>query len=154
MKHQLFLVFSIVLLAGCVASQPSTIALPAPLSGKQSQQPGTATVYFYNDSGPTLLGAAVDVGDETGVIVSLSRHTYSVRQLPVGKHTLNLGQQTLGFSGRMLSIDMKPGETYHIVAAYSPIKSHLFPLGGDPFSIQAVDSETARQMRDTMSYVP
>jgi hypothetical protein len=141
------------LLMGCITPQPSKIAVVASPENKQSQ-PKMATVYFYNDSGPTLLGATLDMADETGVIVSLSRHTYAVRALPAGPHTLNLGQQTMGFSGRKLTIEFKPGETYNIVAAYDPLKSHLFPFAGDPFSIRAVDSETARRMRDTMTAVP
>jgi hypothetical protein len=151
MKRPLFLWILVVSLAGCVASQPSRIALPASPLDKPPEA-GMATVYFYNDSGPTLIPGKLTVADETGTIASISRHTFTVRKMPVGEHALNLGEQTLGMSGRMLTIDIKPGETYNIVVAYSPIKSHIFPFTGDPLSIKELDPDTAKQLRTEMAY--
>lgn len=123
--------FAALLLAGCAAPTSTTVVThTAPLVHALAQ------LYVINVSGTTLFKSKQNITDNGVIIASLPRGTYKRLNITEGKHEFRFAAFPSG--NRVAVLDAIRGNTYYLVAGYSPSRSWVFPFAGDPMMIKLI----------------
>ena len=145
MRRTLCSLFVATSLLGC-ASPPDpkleNSATPQQILASESDT-HKATVNLPEASGPVLFKSNTEISANGVPIASLPRLTHKKLYLKPGSYEIEAMVTRASFA-------FLDGQTYYIVVAYSPGRSWLRGLAGDPVSIKQVAEEEARTLMKEM----
>ena len=102
-----------------------------------------STLVVLNVSGWTLISSDQEVTDNGNDLVSLPRSTFTKLTISPGQHEFRFKLFPQG--RRVATLNAEAGKTYYLIVGYSPSKSWVLPIAGDPMMIKIGSEEEARE---------